>query len=258
MTRHVVFACDGAPVPTGIDDFTGARVRRINSGDPSDDLTLRAEPLGDTLLGDVPPRVADLVHVAALAYAADQEVTRGGSADVYGQDWRRRLTLVVPVAEPDFWIQDAVRSSLSDALRFLTEDDWEFEFQPLQRGGLMQTRFGIADPNRPPEAVVLLSGGADSLCAALEAATVRGWLPLLVSHRSTTYLDSRQRAVAQGLAQKLGRATLPHLSFPIHRRGSDPVRHQPAFQRISFRLAGDRGRERAWLPRSPPRGQRRG
>jgi hypothetical protein len=104
----------------------------------------------------------------------------------------------------------------------LTDDDWHFHFQPVRRGGTRQTRFGIGDSERPPEAVVLLSGGADSLCAALEAATRRGWRPLLVSHRSTQYLGSRQMAVAQGLAQKLGTTTLPHVSFLIHRRGRDP------------------------------------
>ena len=41
---------------------------------PNADLTLRAEPVGETLLGEVPARVADLVHIAALAYAADQQV----------------------------------------------------------------------------------------------------------------------------------------------------------------------------------------
>jgi hypothetical protein len=108
MSRHVVFACDGAAVPRQVEGPSRPDVRRINSGDPSDDLTLRAEPVGDTLLGEVPARVADLVHIAALAYAADQEVPRGGPRDVYGDDWRRSLTLVIPVAEPDFWQQESV------------------------------------------------------------------------------------------------------------------------------------------------------
>ena len=78
MTRHVVFACDGATVPRHVAGGAETELRWINSRDPNADLTLRAEPVGDTLLGEVSARVADLVHIAALAYAADQEVPRGG------------------------------------------------------------------------------------------------------------------------------------------------------------------------------------
>jgi 7-cyano-7-deazaguanine synthase in queuosine biosynthesis len=222
MSRHFVFACDGAAVPRQIEGLSQAAVRRINSDASSDDLTLRAEPVGETLLGDVPARIADLVHIAALAYAADQETSRGGPRDVHGDEWRRRLTLVVPVADPDFWRQDHVQTGLSDALQFLTDDEWEFHFQPARRGGTRNMRLGIANADRPPEAVVLLSGGADSLCAALEAATVHGLRPLLVSHRSTTYLGSRQTAVARGLMERLGGSSLPHVSFLVNRRGRDP------------------------------------
>ena len=91
-----------------------------------------------------------------------------------------------------------MRSSLATTLELLTEDDWEFEFQPLRRGSApQQSTFGFDSNDPSADVVVLFSGGADSLCAAIQAAAENSWRPMLVSHRSGPLLDARQRAVAK-------------------------------------------------------------
>ena len=119
---------------------------------------------------------------------------------MYGRDWRRDLTLCLPVSDPDFWQQDAVRADLADVLSFLTEDRWGFHFS---RAAAEEQQIPLAVDDhaimQAPDAVILFSGGADSLCAAVESVTRRGESPLLVSHRPSLRHDARQRGLADGL-----------------------------------------------------------
>ena len=46
-----------------------------------------------------------------------------------GSDWRRRFRFVIPVRHPDHWSNPKVLEPLGDALSFLSEDDYAFEFE---------------------------------------------------------------------------------------------------------------------------------
>jgi len=70
--------------------------------------------------------------MATYVYAADAAVPRGGKMDAQlGARWRRKLRFVVPVRCPDLWSLAEVSSALIEALGFLSEDDYHFEFTSL-------------------------------------------------------------------------------------------------------------------------------
>lgn len=74
-----------------------------------------------------------------------------------------------------------------------------------------------------PDSVVLFSGGADSLCAAVEAAFLEGAKPVLVSHRSTPNVSSRQKWLVQELRRRHLAWYFPHISVWVHRKGSEAL-----------------------------------
>ncbi len=223
VTR-ALFRCDDSDVPDSVATAHRGAVKQIRTRGQSPSLTLSVQSLAETVLARVQARAADLVRIASFVYAADQEVSRGGLADVYGDRWRRQITMCIPVSDPGFWNQDRVCSQLARVLSFLTDDMWEFHF-------------GCAPPDYrqinldlnpkallgEPDSVVLLSGGADSLCTAVEAAVLEGRRPILVSHRTAPILDARQHALAEGLRERVEGWRFPHLSFWIHRRRSEPA-----------------------------------
>lgn len=199
MTR-VLVRCDDAVVPPA--EQWDAELE-IHSRGPRASLTLRVQPLSDALKGTVTEHAADLVSIAAYVYWADQLVSRGGETDVYGDSWRRSFLLCVPVSDPDCWNDRNVRKRLEDVLRFLSEDVWSFHFS---RATLGEQLYLDTDPSalrRNPDAVVLFSGGADSLCAAVEAVTVHGAKPALVSHWPAHLIDHRQRTLLENLRERV-------------------------------------------------------
>jgi len=221
-TTRVLVRCDGAPIPAALAGTGWSAQRSITTRGASANLAISAQSLAATVLTRLNQRQADLVRLAAYVYAADQEISRGGQADVYGRQWRREIFMCIPVADPTFWMRDALREHLATALSFLTDDRWDFTFTaaPLEHGQLPIT-VGAAELLGRPDSVILLSGGADSLCAAISAVTERGERPVIVSHRPAPHLDARQKRLVDGVRRRLPGWEFPHLSFAIHRMGSD-------------------------------------
>jgi hypothetical protein len=215
--------CDDAVVPAPVDAASWDRRTPITSRGPTAQLTLRAQSLAGTVLTRVAERAADLVRIGAYVYAADQVLPRGGPSDVYGQHWRRSITLCLPVADPDFWGQEAIRSRLAAVLSFLTDDQWEFHLSPATAEA-QQIPLDVREDAvlRHPNALVLFSGGADSLCATVEAVAEQGLLPVLVSHRPAPHIDVRQQALVDALQHRLPTWGFPHLRYSWsigHHRG---------------------------------------
>ena len=78
----------------------------------------------------LPDLLIDLIEIAAYVYCADQATSRGGEAlAAMGSDWRRRFRFVIPVRHPDHWSNPKVLEPLGDALSFLSDDDYTFEFE---------------------------------------------------------------------------------------------------------------------------------
>jgi 7-cyano-7-deazaguanine synthase in queuosine biosynthesis len=219
-----LFLCDGAPRPWEWRDQAWDLEGVIRHHGPKADLNLRVENLSHRVLETIDARASDLVRIAAYVYAADQSVKRGGPKDVYGSSWRRTIALSIPVTAPDFWSQATIRVPLQDALNFLSDDDWEFHFAPgPPEGRQLVLNVDKAGLLSRPDSVILFSGGADSLCATIEQAAEGRGRPLLVSHRPTPPVDSRQKTLLCALREHFATWAFPQLGFWIHRRGSEAV-----------------------------------
>lgn len=214
--------CDGAPIPPALRRQQWDICESVNQHGPLADTNLRLQNLSHALLARVEERAADLVRLAAYVYAADQLVSRGGLKDVYGRHWQREFMLVVPVGEPRFWNLDEVRARLGRVLSFLSGDRWHFFFcqgDPEAQQLPLDMAEGV--PLGDPDCVALFSGGADSLCAAVEAASVKGQRPVLISHRPAPHIDARQKALVHELRCRFQRWDFPHISVWVHRKGSE-------------------------------------
>ncbi|MHC2462487.1 Qat anti-phage system QueC-like protein QatC [Bradyrhizobium embrapense] len=115
-------------------------------------------------------RAWDLLSIAMSVMAADAAGLRTQSPD----GWTREFEMEIAVGEPALW--NGVADLLADALAFLTTDRWSFRFVARGAAPPVPTRIF-----RPPEnAVVLLSGGLDSLSGAIDLAA-RGDRPVAIS-----------------------------------------------------------------------------
>ena len=130
--QGALFLCDGAEVPPSWARESWDTRESLNHTGSGPEVNLKIENLSHTLLSQLEMRESDLVRIAAYVYAADQSVSRGGEADVYGRNWRRRMALCIPVSEPKFWGTEAIGGALAEVLNFLSDDRWEFQFSPMR------------------------------------------------------------------------------------------------------------------------------
>ena len=133
------------------------------------------------------------------------------------------MCLCVPVSDPDFWSDRKLIEDLEDVLHFATDDNWFFHFSKA-KGEEEQLVFDMstAELMRRPDSVVLFSGGADSLCAAVEEVSVFGRRPALVSHRPAPVTDNRQETLRSHLQRFLPDWDFPHTSVWANRMRSRP------------------------------------
>jgi hypothetical protein len=235
---RVLIRCDGAAVPSELRDQVWDASEEILSDGRAGGLNLRLDSTGGRVLGNLGPRASDLVRIAAYTYAADQMVRRRVRADAHRAGWRRCFALCIPVADPAFWSTPAVHAALIAALDFATDDAWSFVFSRAEVG-VTQLRLDIED--RPlladPNTVLLFSGGTDSLCALVEA-VAGGARPIVVSHRPAPHVDHRQKVLLAALRRQFPGWQFPHLSFWIHRRGSEAVESTQRARAFLFAALG--------------------
>lgn len=219
VTR-ALFRCDGASVRQELERERWTQKESIRSRGPNPDLNLVVDNLLSKVVGEIDPVVLDLVHVAAYCYAADLMVQRGGPIDVHREGWRREMALCVPVNEPDRWSDPETLSFLTEALGFLTEDTWTFDFQQAPPD-MVQTPLGWKPKEvlERPDSVVLFSGGVDSLCAAVGEVHDHGGTPVLVGHCPARHVRARQSRLRKEMKGRLPGKELPLIPFGIHRRG---------------------------------------
>lgn len=235
---RALFRCDGAAVPPEWRGEPWDEEHAVTTGEAGRNLDLKVEPLAAKVVGAVSARAADLVRVAAYAYAADQRLPRGGRVDVHREGWRRLLALCVPVSDSAFWSDPPRRVALQETLGFLTEDEWAFAFDqsdpafaqlPMELPGL--------PPSEPPDSVVLFSGGTDSLCALVELAAA-GRRPLVVSHRSAPQLDRWQHDLLAEVGRRFPGWRFPQISFWVQRRGGDAANAAQRSRALLFAALG--------------------
>jgi 7-cyano-7-deazaguanine synthase in queuosine biosynthesis len=249
---QVLFRCDGSTATPPSDGWE--RVEELRTTGVDRDLNLAVEGLTGKLIDTIDERAADLIRIAAFAYGADQAITRVQPSDVHRAKWRRHLGLCLPVSDPAFWSQPVVIERLTEALGFVTEDTWSVAFSRAPQGS-EQLRLGIQD--KPvlgaPDAVMLVSGGTDSLCALIEAVADQGRRPIVVSHRSSPVMDSGQKALVGELRERFPGWSFPAMRFWIHRQGAEAKDTSQRtrgflFAALGMAVAGQVGIEHVLLP----------
>lgn len=101
----------------------------------------------------------DFLYASMSAYIADLCVPRQSSTD----RWSRSFVMHLPVFDAERW--ERAGPNLSEALRFLTGDEWEIRVRTRVEE-VPESR--ICDDEGRPKTVSLLSGGVDSLVGAID------------------------------------------------------------------------------------------
>jgi hypothetical protein len=196
------FGCGRAGSPDGDGAAVDLDLRPHDNFAPQGNVRLGIESVRSSLLAECPAALLDLLEVATYVYAADQAAARGTPADL-GACWRRTLSFRIPVRDPDRWNAAAVRDPLVEALEFLSEDAYHFEFVPRRPDPRPRYfTFGGQRFDRPVDEVVPFSGGMDSLAGAVEEAVVRGRHVALVQHRSNPKLQPRHDELVAALSDR--------------------------------------------------------
>ena len=187
-------------------------------------LIIDPDKLGGYCLTTLPRRVDDLVVVAGAVAFADKITPRR-----VAQSWGRKLSVLVPVLDLDFWTQRKVQKALTDSLTLLTGDIWHFEFSqrhtPLTPGRQAVLPFGNS-----PALVMPFSDGLDSLAVARLTAAASGDAGLiLVTTGKLSDPDADWRT--RHLNKKYHRVSVP---FRLPRRGSKVRFREPSSRTRAF------------------------
>jgi 7-cyano-7-deazaguanine synthase in queuosine biosynthesis len=210
--------CEGASIPKDwATEYAENQPLQVNRFGPSAQVSLRLQELSDPLAGTLEGNALDLVRIAAYVYVADQLVSRGGPADIYGDSWRREMAVCLPVSEPDLWNSPQVRTLLEHVLSFVSGEVWRFAFSVSQSPEQFSLNIDQREVRYNPDSVVLFSGGVDSLCATIEAVLEQRLKPALVSHRSVPFMDNGQQALVKQLRQKISGWQFPHSRFVVNK-----------------------------------------
>lgn len=178
------------------------------------------------VLAEVPARCRDLLRIAGAIYAADARARRGSLTDAFNDAWRRSFAFHVAVHDFGFWSRDDVNHALRTTVDFVSGDTFEFIFSsattpPGAKQAPLPT--DLTSPSfREANAVILLSGGLDSLAATFQARD-EGLRPILVSHRPAPQIHARQQNLVNLLRAHDSTWSYPHVSVLLHNVGERPV-----------------------------------
>jgi len=207
MIAPRLFLCSGAR-PTGGDPLGhGKKIIALDSIGQHGNVNIRLENVAKILNKHVCPRLVDLLEIASYVFTGDCATNRGQqwTDDQSTEAWDRDLSFVIPVRDLQFWQQSEVQDSLREILSFLSDDKYSFVFLPIKQDQTLQDYLNFGDLDDWPfygvDRVLMFSGGLDSLAGALETGRA-GHRTVLVSYRSVTTLDSRQRRIFQRLDRK--------------------------------------------------------
>jgi hypothetical protein len=199
-------------------------------------VELRLHDISKRMLTNLPSLVIDLLELAAYVYSADWATSRGGEASRgMGAEWRRRFRFVIPVRSPELWSSPPVLDALSETLGFLTDDEYQFEFEehrgsPPGAQEYLDLRDEAAARFEPDE-VILFSGGLDSLAGVVNLVLGQGKRAALVSHHSADKVLARQKQLVATL-REIAPGRLLH--FPVLLRKRESLSKEYTLRSRSF------------------------
>jgi 7-cyano-7-deazaguanine synthase in queuosine biosynthesis len=239
-----VFLCNGAGHPKDLAENAKVTSLSYFRDNPDRNVNLQL-PRFVVQLFHLPPRILDLLEIAAYVFAADRVANRGSREAVELHAWRRAMHFVIRVRDTDFWNQSPVKQKLSAALIFMTGDrDYSFDFEPGHSTPLTSLfdREEFTVVPQEPSSVALFSGGIDSLAGVLNQLESKKENLYLISHRSGQPSTKRtqKKLVKALIATYPGR--IHHYSFDCglsHQRAAEETQRTRAFMfcSIAFALA---------------------
>ena len=196
---------------------------RVNGQNPS--FVLDIDGVSNTAMALPDPLALDLLRIACVIFAADGSVRRGGVVRPgMGATWRRAMHFDIGVSLPEIWAAPEVQQALTEAVRFLTDDQVSFKFRADDTAHRLQDvlRFNGTAPAGEFEQVILFSGGLDSFAGALETLATSQRRVVLVSHRSAQKTLSHQLRLGKWLNERFPGRVL-HLCVNAHRVESEAI-----------------------------------
>lgn len=203
-------------------------------------VQLSLDTLNEQLLDNIPPVLEDAINIATYVFAADRLARRGSSQmSKMGDDWRRNFRFRIPVHRSDIWRRNEIRDRLVRALEFLSEDNFCFDFEDGNPGMRLTGSFAFNEPDAQtirPDDVILFSGGLDSLGGAVEQIVANGRNAVLVTHKSSNNVASRQDRLVRALKAKVGAGRIFYA--PVWVRKGDPIEYTQRTRSFLFITLG--------------------
>lgn len=162
---------------------------------------LRSEQLFEPLRSGSPPKVADLLAIAAAVYSIDRLVKRSYQCALRGPG--RVLHVRARVAVPRFWTDRA--DLLRELLAVLSGDHWTFEFEQGQVPQWQSSMLKVQDT------ICLYSGGLDSLAGLAYRLTETSGCITSVTMLHVGRQRARVKAHIDGLNAHFGKRVFPVL-----------------------------------------------
>lgn len=184
-------------------------------------VDIRIGALSKKLVSSLPDHVIDLIEIAALVYAVDSSVSRGGLVDQQmGAQWHRRFNIEMAVRCPELWSRADVKRDLEETLMFLSDDRFRFTFIKNDAAPNSSKWFNFGEDNVwQADSIVMFSGGLDSFAGVLEEIIERRNRVALVSHNSSTKIEKVQKNLQREIGKKLGRKMFKHIPIKIQLAG---------------------------------------
>ena len=225
MIQARLVLCSGAEASGRGRLARGRKLLNLDTLRAGGNTHLKIENVSKVFAKLLPPRVVDLLEIAAYVYTADCEASRERAwmDDKATEPWSRDFRFVVPVRDLDFWAQPEISHCLNDTLSFLSSDVFEFRFEQLHKERPVQPYLEIGDVDHRPfhkiDRVTMFSGGLDSFAGAVEAAA-NGSKIVAVSHRPAPQTHARQRNLCRLLRERYG-APMMHVPVLVNKHGFD-------------------------------------
>lgn len=238
-SHHVI--CGGA-ITSGAERENVIRLDVSKYAAAGTRLELKLEDLLRPLADNIPPVMVDALEIGAYVYSADRLIRRGSQLMMnMGAEWRRDLHFTIPVRCVDIWRRTDVHSALVEALSFVSEDTFTFEFIEGRDAAGIQPYLGYSDPDAQkiaPDEVLLFSGGLDSLAGAVTELVGNGKKLVLVSHQSSTQIANHQKSLVQSLRERTTPGQFDHIGVWVGRGSAEPVEYTQRTRSFLFATLG--------------------